>query len=182
MYIFRRISRKDASLKLITGNKAFDVKSPNDNLEPYLFEDIISGGDYFTYLLIEQNHSNKSILLGLLRYKFINSEDFWSELSKCEVDQDIENNLTKELDRNDYDFIYLSRIGVIKNFQDMNVGQIISNFFEFLIKRKRKRCLVYLKVIERKRDFIAPSYDFIGKSDDKEWGNYFLASKILEFD
>ena len=182
MYIFRRISKEDASLDFITGNKAFDEKTPDGNLEPYLNEDIISGGEFFTYLLIKQSDSDKTILLGLLRYKFTTFEEFSSELSKCHVDQDIKNNLTKELDRFDFSFIYLSRIGVLMNFHDMNIGQIISNFFEFLIKRDRKKCFIYLKVIARQKDFIAPSYDFIAQNDDKKWGSYFLASKFLEFD
>jgi len=182
MFIFRRISKKDASLDFITGNKAFDEKSPGGNLVPYLNEDILSGGEFFTYLLMEQTDSNKTILLGLLRYKFTNLKEFSFELSKCEVDQEIKNNLINELDKFDFSFIYLSRIGVIKNFHDMNIGQIISNFFEFLIKRDRKKSFIYLKVIERQKDFIAPSYDFIAQSDDKKWGTYFLASKILEFD
>ncbi|TFF89070.1 MAG: hypothetical protein EU548_08100 [Promethearchaeota archaeon] len=35
MFIFRGISNKDASLEFITGNKAFDEKSPNENLKPF---------------------------------------------------------------------------------------------------------------------------------------------------
>jgi len=182
MFIFSRISKEDASLEFITGNKAFDEKSPGGNLEPYLNEDVISGGEFFTYLLKEHGDSNKTILLGLLRYKFTTFEEFSSELSKCDADRDIKNNVTKEFDRFDFSFIYLSRIGVIKNFHDMNIGQIISNFFEFLIKRDRKKCFIYLRVIERQKDFIAPSYDFIAQNDDKKWGSYFLASKFLEFD
>ncbi len=182
MFIFRRISEKDASLNFITGNKVFDAKTPDGNLKPYFNEDIMSGGEFFTYLLIEQSNSDKILLLGLLRYKFTNFEEFSSELSKYEVDQDIKNNLTSELEKYNFSFIYLSRIGVIKDYQDINIGQIISNFFEFLIKRERKKSFIYLKVIERQKDFIAPSYDFIAHNDDKKWGSYFLASKFLEYD
>jgi len=182
MFIFRRISDKDASLEFITGNKAFDAKTPSGDLEPYLKEDVINGGDFFTHLLMEQSDSHNTELLGLLRYKFTNFEEFKTELSKCDVDQEIKTNLTKELDKFDFSFIYLSRIGVIEKFHDMNIGQIISNFFEFLIKRERKKCFIYLKIIERQKDFIAPSYDFIAQNDDRKWGSYFLVSKLLEFD
>ena len=182
MFIFRRISETDTNLEFITGNKVFDEKTSDGNLTFYVNEDIISGGEFFTYLLIEQADSDKSKVLGLLRYKFTNAEEVFDELSKCDVDQEIITSLNKELDKFDFSFVYLSRIGVIQNIQDMNIGQIISNFFEFIIKRNRKKSFIYLKVIDIHKDFIAPSYDFIAHNEDEKWGSYFIASKFLEFD
>ncbi len=121
-------------------------------------------------------------MLGLLRYKFSNREEFISELDKYDVDEEIRNNLMKELDKGTFSIIYLSRIGVIKKNQDINVGQIISNFFEFIIKRRRERTFIYVKVMEKYKDFLAPSYDIVARSKEKKWGNYYLASKLLDFD
>ena len=64
----------------------------------------------------------------------------------------------------------------------MNIGQIISNFFEFLVKRKRERTFIHVKVIDIYKDFIAPTYDFLARNDEEKWGSYYLASKFLEFD
>lgn len=182
MFIFRRISENDAGFESITGNIAFDEKNSDGSLKAYLNEDFVSGGEFCTHLFIENNNSGKTLVLGLLRYKFTNREEFISELMKCDVEKAIRNNLIKEIDKLEFSFIYLSRIGVVKKYQDMNIGQIISNFFEFLIKRNRKRAFIYVKVIEIQKDFIAPSYDFIAHNDDKKWGSYYLASKFLEFD
>ena len=182
MFIFRRISENDADFDFITGNIAFDEKNPDGSLKVYLNEDIVSGGEFYTHLFIEKNNSNETLILGLLRYKFTNKEEFLSELKKCEVEEEFKNNLIKELDKKRLSFIYLSRIGVVKNYQDMNIGQIISNFFEFLIKRNREWSFIFVKVIEKHKDFIAPSYDFIAHNDDNKWGSYYLASKYLDFD
>lgn len=182
MFIFRRLSETDADFKFITGNKAFDEISPDGSLSPYLNEDIVRGGEYCTYLLIEDKDNGNSLILGLLRYKFTNKEQFQSEFAKYEVEKEIEKDLLQELIEKKYSIIYLSRIGVEKDNQDMHIGQIISNFFEFLVKRKRERLFIYVKVIDKYKDFIATSYDFIAKNDEEKWGRYYLACKFLVFD
>ena len=45
-----------------------------------------------------------------------------------------------------------------------------------------KKSLIFLKVIEKQKNFIAPSYDFIAYNDDNKEGSYYIATKILEFD
>jgi hypothetical protein len=182
MYIFRRIYKTDAHFKFITGNKAFDEKNPDGSLKNYLDDDVIAGGEFLTFLFIEKKNPDDRLIIGLFRYKNANKAEFFSELEKCDVDKDIKNVLIKELDTAEFSIIYLSRIGVIKNFQDMNIGQIISNFFEFLMKRNRQRTFIYLKVIEKQKSFIGPSYDFIGHNDNTKWGSYYLVSKFLKFD
>ena len=182
MFIFRRIIENDVDLEFITGNKAFDEKNPEGKLKIYLDEDLKGGGEFCTYLLLEKIDSDKVLVLGLLRYKISNKKEFFSELMNYDIDLEIRNKLNKELDTFNFKFIYLSRIGVLNKYQDMNVGQIISNFFEFLIKKDRKNCFIYLKVVEKQKDFIAPSYEFIAQGEDKKWGNYYMASKFLEFD
>lgn len=181
MYLFRRVTDKDADLPFLTGNQAFDDKCPDGTLKTYINEDLISGGEFLTYILIEQLGSDKESLLGLLRYKTSSREEFFSELNHCSIKQDIYSNLNNEMDRCEYKFIYLSRIGVVNQYQDKNVGQVISNFFEFLIKKIQKNQFIYLKVIEGKKNFIASSYNLIGYNDDQKWGNYYIASKFLYF-
>jgi len=182
MFIFRRLSENDIDLKFKTGYNAFDEINPDGRLKAYLNDDIVRGGEYCTYILIEEIDTENLIILGLLRYKFIDKEQFLTELASYELEKEIEKNLVQQLNKTEYSIIYLSRIGVEKENQDMNIGQIISNFFEFLVKRKHERTFIYVKVIDKYKDFITPTYDFIAKNDDKKWGRYYLASKFLEFD
>lgn len=171
MFIIRRLSEVDVNFEFYTGNKIFDEKNPDRKLTTYINEDIIKGGDYYTYLCIEKKDTDNELVLGLLRYKFTSKEFFLTELIKNEIEQDLFNNLSNELNKSEISLIYLSRIGVMKEYQDKNIGQIMSNYFEYLIKSKHQRTYVYAKVIERYKDFIAPSYDFIAYNEDIQWGN-----------
>lgn len=63
----------------------------------------------------------------------------------------------------------------------MRVSQIISNFFEFLIQRKRQDIIIYAKVLEDLTRVVGSKYKIIGINKDKKWGTYFLVSKIMEF-
>jgi len=181
MFLFRRLSENYSDLKFKTGNKGFDEINPDGSLNPYLNEDIARGGEYCTYILIEEIDTENLIILGLLRFRLTNKEKFFSELESYELEKEIKTNLINQLNKTEYLIIYLSRIGVKKEYQDMNIGQIISNFFEFLVKRKRERLFIYIKVIDEHKDFIAPTYEFLAKNDDKQWGRYYLVSKFLEF-
>ena len=67
MFIFRRITAEDNQLKLKTGNEVFDEYAPNGLLENYIKQDSVGGGQFLTFLLLEQIDL-KNKLLGLLRY------------------------------------------------------------------------------------------------------------------
>jgi len=75
MFIFRRITKEDNQLKLKTGNEAFDEIAPNGLLETFIKQDSIEGGQFITYLLLEQKDF-KNKLLGLLRYRNSTEKEF----------------------------------------------------------------------------------------------------------
>ena len=54
MFLFRRIIKKDIQFRLITGNKSFDELAPRGSLEKYINSDSLKGGDFLTYLLLEE--------------------------------------------------------------------------------------------------------------------------------
>ncbi|MHA1380774.1 MAG: hypothetical protein ACTSRG_20600 [Candidatus Helarchaeota archaeon] len=86
MITLRRISEKDSSLSFITGNEAFDELNPDGMSENYLNQDILSEGEYLTYLLFETEDNNKdSELLALLRFKYTSIEDYIQELVLCKT-------------------------------------------------------------------------------------------------
>ena len=80
MFIFRRLIETDINFKLITGNKVFDELSSDGTLIAYIDQEVIKGGNYYTYLLLEQEKSMNYKLLGLLRYRFTNINPFIKEL------------------------------------------------------------------------------------------------------
>lgn len=65
MLILKPISKEDRNYEFITGNKAFNVLNPDGTLNPYLEQDIISGGEFITYLLFEKKNDNYFELLGI---------------------------------------------------------------------------------------------------------------------
>jgi len=180
MFIFRRITLEDIQFKLKTGNKAFDDYAPNGSLENYIKQDTIREGQYLTYLLLEQKDL-KSELLGLLRYRYTTENDFLEQLALTSVSEDIKRNIKKLLLLKRYKIVYLSRIGVLKNYHEMRISQIISNFFEFLIQRKKQDLVIYAKILEDLTKVVGSKYQILGKGIDEKWGNYCFVSKIMEF-
>jgi len=180
MFIFRRITQEDIQFKLKTGNKAFDEYAPNGSLENYIKEDIIRSGQFSTYLLLEQEDS-KNELLGLLRYRYTSEKDFLKQLALTSASENIKKNIEKLLSLRKYKIVYLSRIGVVKKYHEMRISQIISNFFEFLIQRKKQNLVIYAKILEDLTNVVGSNYKILGKKTDEKWGNYFFVSKIIEF-
>jgi hypothetical protein len=180
MFLFRRIIEEDAQYILITGNKAFDKLASEHSLETYIEEDSIRGGNFLTYLLLEKNKSVNN-LLGILRYRNSNKEEFVNQLNNIPISENIQNNINTLLALNKYEIIYLSRIGVSQEYQEMRISQIISNFFEFLIQRRRKSFIIYAKILENLISIVGSKYCILGKGFDKAWGNYFLVNKIIEY-
>ncbi|HUX99389.1 MAG TPA: hypothetical protein VMV49_07530 [Candidatus Deferrimicrobium sp.] len=180
MFLFRRITRKDVTFKLITGNKAFDELAPRGSLEIYIETDALKGGDFLTYILLEEQEFT-SHLLGLLRYRIANESEFIEAINNTPIADDIRDNINSILSINQYEIIYLSRIGVSQEYQEMRISQIISNFFEFLIQRKKKDVIIYAKILENLIKVVGSHYRILGKGTDEDWGNYFLVSKIIEY-
>ncbi|TXT55583.1 MAG: hypothetical protein BAJALOKI1v1_2010006 [Promethearchaeota archaeon] len=180
MFIFRRIIRDDIQYKLITGNNAFDKIAPKGSLEQYIKVDSISGGKYLTYLLLEKNELT-NLLLGLLRYRISTKNEFIDQINTINIPENIQSNINSLLALNKYDIIYLSRIGVSQEFHEIRISQIISNFFEFLIQRKRKNIIIFTKVLENLTSVVGSKYRILGKGTDETWGNYFLMNKIIEY-
>ena len=106
-------------------------------MESLIKDDSIKGGNFLTYLLLEEQGSTY-YLLGLLRYRNATNEEFIEQVEKTSILDDIRKNIDSLLSLKKYDIIYLSRIGVSQEYQEMRVSQIISNFFEFLIQRNKK--------------------------------------------
>ncbi len=183
MFILRRISEKDANLEFITGNKTFDEFNSNGTLKNYLEQDIHKGGEYITYLLFEtEEEGDYSELLALLRFKDTSIEDYIQELILCNTSEKDLSIIKKKIKESNLKIVYLSRIGVIKPFQEMNISQIMINFFEFLIAKNRENVLIYVKILQNIKKIIGPSYHLIGKNKNEKWGNYFLASRIVKFE
>ena len=180
MFIFRRISEEDKQFKFVTGNRTFDEFAPNGSLENYIKQDTIKGGNYLTFLLIEQSESGNGPL-GILRFRYTTIEDFMEQLSKTSVSENIKKNVEKLLSLKKYQVIYLSRIGISKQYHEMRLSQVISNFFEFLIQRKKKDMMIYAKILEDLTSVVGSKYRVLGKKKDEKWGNYCLVSKIMEF-
>lgn len=127
MLTLRRISEKDSSLSFITENEAFDELNPDGTLKNYLKQDILSKGEYLTYLLFETEENNKdSELLALLRFKYTSIEDYIQELVLCKTSENDLNTIKKKTKESTLKIVYLSRIGVIKQHQEM-ISQIMIN-------------------------------------------------------
>ena len=180
MFIFRRLEKKDTQISFFTGNYSFDELAPQGSLKNYIDSDTLKGGPYLTYLLIEEQTSTYD-LLGLLRYRISSKKEFIEELDKTSIKGEIRSNIYSLLSLNKYDIIYLSRIGVTQEFQEMRISQIISNFFEFLIQRKKKNFIIYTKILEHLTNVMGSHYQILSKGTSKKWGNYFLISKIIEY-
>ena len=180
MFTFRRITEKDNQLKLITGNEAFDNLAPNGTLENYIKHDKLKGGDFLTYLLLEQRDTNYE-LLGLLRYRYSTEKEFLEQLSLTSVSEDIRKNIDILFSLKKYLIVYLSRIGVSEKYHEMLISQIINNFFEFIIQRKKQNIIIFAKILEDLTSIIGSKYRILGKNKDEKWGNYYLVSKFIEF-
>jgi len=103
------------------------------------------------------------------------------QLALISVSEDIKRNIKKLLSFKNYTIIYLSRIGVVKKYQEMRISQIISNFFEFLIQRKKQDLVIYAKILEELTNVVGSKYKILGKGIDEKWGMYCFVSKIIEF-
>ena len=180
MFIFRRISSDDSNLNFITENKAFNDLAPDKTLKTYVEQDIIEGGNFYTYILLKESEDKKSELLGLLRYKLVNIYDFRQELNNFEIIEKKQVEFLKWFSGRTFSIIYLSRIGVSKEYQEKNISQIIYNFFEFIIKDRFENVLIYVKILKNLIKIIGPSYIVIAESYDEKWGNFYLAMKIIK--
>lgn len=180
MFIFRKIIEDDIQFKLITDNKAFDDLAPEGSLNNYVRADIIRGGNYLNHILLEEIETN-NILLGLLRYRIVKKEVFIEDLKKTTISSDLRKNLDSLLSLKKYNIVYLSRIDVSQEFQEMRISQIINNFFEFLIQREKKNCIIYAKLLKNLTSVVGSKYRILGEGIDEDWGEYFLVSKIIEY-
>ena len=118
--------------------------------------------------------------MGLLRYKYSNIEDFLKEISICKEIRINLVNLKRELNERNFLVIYLSRIGIVEKYQEMRISQIIINFFEYLIQKKKINTTIFVKVVKEIVKVIGPSYDIIAENYDEKWGSYYLGAKIIE--
>lgn len=180
MFVFRRIKESDTRFKLITGNDAFNELSSNLGIENYIDQDILKGGAYFTYLLFRNSTENSTTLLGLLRYKIISISEFKQELKAQKITENELQSYLKWFYGRDYSIIYLSRIGISENFQSKNLSLVIYNFFEFLIKEKYDNVIIYVKILKNLMKVIGPSYNVVKESYDENWGDFYLAMKIIK--
>lgn len=183
MLTLRRIAEKDANLRFITGNDAFDELNPDGTLKNYVNHDTLSGGKYLTYFLFDiEKEGDQPELLALLRFKYPQIEEYIQELVLCNISEHDMKTIKKKIKDSNLRTVYLSRIGVIKQHQEMNISQIMINFFEYLIAKNRDNVLIYVKILQGIKKVIGPSYRLIGKNIDGKWGNYFLASRIIKFE
>jgi len=131
-------------------------------------------------LLLKECEDKKIKLLGLLRYKLVNIPDFRQELNNFEINEKKPVEFLKWFSGRTFSIVYLSRIGVLKEYQEKNISQIIYNFFEFIIKDRFENVLIYVKILKNLKKIIGPSYIVIAESYDKKWGNFYLAMKIIK--
>ena len=91
------------------------------------------------------------------------------------VSKDIRKNIEKLFSLKKYQVVYLSRIGISEKYHEMRVSQIYSNFFEFLIQRKKQDIIMYAKILEDLISVIGSKYRVLGKMHDDNWGNYCIS-------
>jgi hypothetical protein len=116
--------------------------------------------------------------MGLLRYRYTTIEEFKHDFEEARVNKEIISEFLSEFESKKLKIIYLSRIGVSNQWQGLHIGPIISNFFEFLIKRKQEGVIIYAKLIEVAIEKIRLGYEILGENYDKKWGKYYLISKM----
>ena len=98
MLTLRRISEKDLSLSFITGNEAFDELNPDGTLKNYLEQEILSRGEYLTYLLFEiEGEGDHTELLALMRFKYSSIEEYIQEVVLCKTSENDLNTIKKKL-------------------------------------------------------------------------------------
>lgn len=129
---------------------------------------------------MEKKEVNNS-LLGLLRYRVIKKEVFIEDIEKTTISNDVRKNLDSLLSLNKYDIVYLSRIGVSQEVQEMRISQIINNFFEFLIQREEGNFIIYAKLLKDLTNVVGSKYRILGEGVNKDWGEYLLVGKIIEY-
>lgn len=90
MFIFRRIPKSDRNLKFSTGDEIFNDFNPDGTLLPFVKANLISGGDFLTYLLIRKEEFDQKVY-GILRYSLSSIKNLINDLEGCkenEVDLD----------------------------------------------------------------------------------------------
>ena len=83
-----------------------------------------------------------------MRFKYIPIEEYIQELVLCNISENELNIIKKKIADSNLKIVYLSRIGVIKQFQEMNISQIMIIFFEYLIAKNRDNVLIYVKILQ----------------------------------
>jgi hypothetical protein len=181
IFVFRRIKASDSDMPFKTGIPAFDeLNEASGTLKEYIAQDEIKGGKYLTHVLLEKRGKTKYEVLGLCRFRDIQDEaEAIADLKQFGVNREIIDNFKQMMETEHLNIIYFSRIGVKEDLQDKNVGKIINDFFEFLIKRQEKNVAVYLKIRKELGDFLGTLYETIGEGDDKKWGKYLVKIKLF---
>ncbi|MBN2151565.1 MAG: hypothetical protein JW839_08975 [Candidatus Lokiarchaeota archaeon] len=164
-----------------TGLLAFDeLNAASGTLMEYIAQDEVQGGKYTTFVLLEKRSKMKHQVLGLCRFRYIHDRnEATTDFKQFGVDKKIIDDLEHLIDNERMNIIYFSRIGVKVDLQDKNVGKIINDFFEFLIKRQEKKTAVYLKIRKEIDDFLGKMYETVGEGDDKKWGKYLVKIKLF---
>ena len=179
MFIFRRIKKSDSKLSFSTGDPVFNDINPDGTLDPFVNADIISGGAYFTYILLRKSEELLEVY-AVLRYRLSNIEEFISELQVCK-DIDIELKEIKSTYGNvKYQIVYLSRVGILRAKRNRHLSQVVLNFFDFYLLEMEKNILIYSKVREGKGKFLGPSYKRVASNWDKHWKNYIIVVRTIE--
>jgi hypothetical protein len=181
IFIFRRIKASDKDMQFRTGISAFDeLNEASGTLKEYIAQDEIKGGKYITHVLLEKQEQAKNMLLGICRFRNIQDKaEAIADLMQFGVDREIIDSFKQMMEAKHPNIIYFSRIGVKEDLQDKNVGKIINDFFEFLIKRQEKNIVVYLKIRKELGDYLGTLYETIGEGEDKKWGKYLVKIKLF---
>ena len=179
MFIFRRITNSDSILTFSTGDSVFNDINPDGTLGPFVNADIVSGGEYFTYILLRKIEDIIDVY-AVLRYRLSNIEELLSELKVCkDIDIDLEE-IESNYGTKRYQIVYLSRVGILREKRNRHLSQVILNFFDFYLLEMEKDILIFSKVREGGNKFLGPSYRRVASNWDDHWKNYMIVVRTLE--
>ena len=179
MFIFRRITPSDSKLTFSTGDKVFNDINPDGTLTPYLEGDVISGGDYQTFILLRE-WENKTEVCAILRYCFKNIDELKSELQNS-FDLKIKISEIEEIyKKENSQIVYLSRVGISEKKQNKHLSQVVLNFFDFYMFELEKNIFIYSKVREGNNKFLGPLYRTIASNQHEQWGRYSIVIRLIK--
>lgn len=179
MFIFRGITLSDIKLTFSTGDKTFNEINPDGTLTPYIKGDIIEGGLYQTYILIREEENNTEVC-AILRYCFKEFNELKTEIQDCSDMKISIKEIEKICKKENFQIVYLSRVGISERKQNKHLSQVVLNFFDLFMFELERNILIYSKVREGFNKFLGPLYKTVASNQDDQWGRYSIFIRLIK--